>query len=474
MRIKIFAFLLIGLLAGCATKLSQPQLLPQEAAKEATRYLELANHATPVQTLEYRLQATIYLIQAREYPKAQSLLRQISTQSMPALDPNVHRSVLKARLALLNKEFLKAQNTLKAIIDILTKESNTPAISNDTSASPLHLALLLPSKGPHAKAAKGIQDGFLAAYYQSLNHQPNDTVVKIYDTQTGDKVIEAYRKALTEQATFIVGPLTKPEIENLLHTRLTIPVLALNTVIENKNPPSQLYQFGLMPEDEVAAIAHLALKEQHKNVLILASQNDWGKRLSEAFQQYWMSNGQGGSVQDIRYFKSAEDLDTKIRQLLQAHKTTHRQDADMIFLAASPEIARQVKPLLSLYQAGHLPIYATAAIYEGTPAPHKDFDLDGIQFCDMPWILQASPELQASHQQLEKLWTESVLQSPRFFAFGLDAYQLAVQLNKSPDLSSGEISGYTGKLSLTPYHRIKRELVCAKFAQGIPQSSTSF
>jgi outer membrane PBP1 activator LpoA protein len=472
MRIKILGFLLIGLLAGCATNLSQPQLLPQEAGKEATRYLELANNATPTQTLEYRLQATIYFIQAKEYTKAQSLLRQASTQSMPTLDPNIHRLILKARLALLNKDFPKSQNILKSIVDSLTKESNTPAINSDSTPATLHIALLLPSKGPHAKAAKSIQDGFLAAYYQSLN-QPSDVVVKIYDTHTGDKVLEAYRKALAEHATFIVGPLTKPEIESLLHTRLTIPVLALNTVMENKSLPPQLYQFGLMPEDEVAAIANLALQEQHKNVLILAPQNDWGKRLSETFQQYWMSNGQGGSIKDIRYFKSAEDLEAKIRQLLQVNKTTHRQDADMIFLAASPDIARHIKPLLSLYHADNLPIYATAAIYEGTPVPNKDYDLNGIQFCDMPWILQSSAELQASHQQLEKLWTESVLQSPRFFAFGLDAYQLAVQLNKAPDLSSSEVSGYTGRLSLTPYHRIKRELVCAKFTQGIPQSSAN-
>jgi len=470
----VILLILIGLLAGCTTQISQPQLSVQDASKEAARYLELANNATAIQTLEYQVQAAIYLIQAKEYTKAQSLLRQTGNQPLSGFDPNIRRSVLKARLALLNKEPKKAQSILTTIIKTLTQESNTPSINHLETSTPLRIALLLPSKGPHAKAAKSIQDGFLAAYYQSLNHQSSDPTVNLYDTHTGDKIIDAYRKALADQATFIVGPLTKPEVEALLQVRLTIPVLALNTVQDNKTIPPHFYQFGLMPEDEVQAVVKLALKEHHQNVLILAPQNEWGKRLANAFQKDWMSVGNNSRIQEVFYFKSAKELEASLPKLLKADKTTRRQDIDMIFLAASFEVARHIRPVLNLYHAVDLPIYATAAIYEGTPAPTKDYDLDGIQFCDMPWILQASTTLQETHQQFEKIWTESVLQSPRFFALGLDAYTLARALQQSPELSSNGISGYTGRLSLTPYHRIQRELVCAKFSQGIPNASTFF
>src|SRR5205823_5983563 len=64
-----------------------------------------------------------------------------------------------------------------------------------------------------------------------------------------------------------------------------------------------------------------------------------------------------------------------------------RQDADMIFMIAPPEYARQIKPLLNYYYAGNLPIYATSHVYQGIPNAALDNDLNGIQFCDMPWTI---------------------------------------------------------------------------------------
>lgn len=328
-----------------------------------------------------------------------------------------------------------------------------------------HIALLLPTKGPHAKAAKIVRDGFLAAYYQAKQNQPSDAEVKMYDTSS-QSVEGAYQKALSEQATLIVGPLTKPEVQAIAKLQLDVPVLALNTISENNAFPKNLYQFGLMPEDDVVAVAEHALHQGHQRALILAPHSEWGLRLADTFKHVWTSHH--ATVVDIKFFKSPAELESKIRDLLQVQGTARRTDADMIFIAASHELALQIKPLLNFYYAETLPVYATSSIYSGTPSPHKDQDLNGIHFCDMPWVLAQSSEMQEAHSALQELWPNSVNSSPRFFALGMDAYQLAIQLGNRERFSARSTPGFTGELQINHYQRIQRGLVCARFEQGVP------
>ncbi len=331
-----------------------------------------------------------------------------------------------------------------------------------------HIALLLPTKGSHAAAAKTIRDGLLAAYYQAKQDQPMGSTilsVKIYDTST-QPVSEAYQKALAEQPSVIVGPLTKPEVQAIAKLPLGLPVLALNTIFEDNSLPQNLYQFGLMPEDEVVASAEQALKQGHQRALILAPHSEWGLRLADTFKHFWTS--QHATIVDIKLFKSPAELESNIRALLQVQGATRRTDADMLFIAASHELALQIKPLLNLYHAETLPVYATSAIYSGTPSPNRDQDLNGIHFCDMPWVLAHTTEIEETQSTLQKLWPQSINQSPRFFALGLDAYQLAAQLANTQRFSPSSTAGFTGELQINNYHRIQRGLVCARFEQGVP------
>jgi len=329
-----------------------------------------------------------------------------------------------------------------------------------------HIALLLPTKGPHAKAAKIVRDGFLAAYYRAKQNQLSpDAEVKMIDTSS-QSLEAAYQKALSEHANIIVGPLTKSEVQAISKLQLEIPVLALNTISENNTFPKNLYQFGLMPEDDVVAVAEHALRQGHQRTLILAPHSEWGLRLADTFKQVWVSHH--ATVVDIKLFKSPAELESKIRDLLQVQGTARRTDADMIFIAASPELALQIKPLLNFYYAEALPVYATSSIYSGTPSPHKDQDLNGIHFCDMPWVLAQSSEMQEAHSTLQELWPNSVNASPRFFALGMDAYQLAIQLGNPERFSARSTPGFTGELQINNTQRIQRGLVCARFEQGIP------
>lgn len=341
------------------------------------------------------------------------------------------------------------------------KGSTSSALTKNIPPEKLQIALLLPSTGPYANSAKTIRNGFLAAYYQNAQKMASQPTFKIYDTGDGSHIREAYHQAIADKTNFIVGPLTKSELEVMAKMQLQIPVLALNTIAEDLSLPPGLYQFGLMPEDEVIAVANHALHQNKHDALVLAPKNALGARLVSVFQRFWQS--QHGTIVDMAFFKSNQDLEDKLRALVQID-----QKADMLFIVATPETARQIKSLLNLYDTRALPIYATASIYSGTPSPTRDQVLNGICFCDMPWILQYSLAIQEDRQSMEKISPNSASQAPRFFALGMDAYQLAIRLGNANLLPSYGLSGYTGNLHVNRYQRIERGLVCARFEEGVP------
>ena len=74
--------------------------------------------------------------------------------------------------------------------------------------------------------------------------------LKIYDV-AAESVSDAYTRAITEGAGFVVGPLTKEDVAALLPVSAgRSPVLALNFLGESTSTPRNFYQFALSPEDE--------------------------------------------------------------------------------------------------------------------------------------------------------------------------------------------------------------------------------
>lgn len=323
------------------------------------------------------------------------------------------------------------------------------------------IGLLLPNHGPHAQSAKTIRDGFLAAYYTNLQAHPQDQALKFYDTSNLEA---AYRQAIEENVSLIVGPLTKQEVENLIKLKLDIPVLALNT-IPSSHPPAQLYQFGLIPENEVAAIVEHAQQQGHRRALILTPKSEWGHRMAEAFERAWQYVG--GTPVETVMFSPEDPLPDTIQDALQVQNKSRRYDIDVILLAASPAAARQIKPLLDYYSGENmLPVYATASVFEGNPNI-RETDLEGIHICDMPWVLGFYPSILEARETAAQLWPVSFKHSPRYFAFGMDAFLIASQLLNTQTLPSSGIQGMTGELKLDRRRHIQRHLICAKFKSGI-------
>lgn len=459
-RFGLFTFA-ISMLTGCSTDFFQLAPAPGPQGRNgqpqyAGDYLELANKANPCEATEYRLRAAERLIQAQEITRAQQALRDAQGYD-PNIDSELRQIILEARHALLKQDLSRAKILVSSAVQRAAEQTQATNLQGMGNAK--RIALLLPSKGPHASAAKTIREGFFAAYYKN---NTKDSSVKVFDTGEGSQIQEAYQQAIADQSDFIIGPLTKPEVQAIVKMRPEIPVLALNTLTESTSLPKNMFQFGLIPEDEVTAVAELARRNGHHSTLILTPQTDWGKRMAIAFKQNF--EAKGGRVIEIMPIEPGQDLSSKIKTLLQVKADDYRRDADMLFLISSPDMARQIKSLLNYY-ADTLPVYATSTVYSGTPSPVKDQDLNGVHFCDMPWVLQEANSSEKNSSSIAKLVGSS--RSPRFFALGMDAFELTKQMGQHHTLS--HIAGMTGELSYNKeQHRITRSLVCARFAGGVP------
>lgn len=345
------------------------------------------------------------------------------------------------------------------------------------------IALLLPLSGPHVASAEAVRDGFFAAFYGGHDVSSPRPLARVYDTgATGDTLLAAYRRALDDGAQFLVGPLTREDVAALAgHGRPAVPVLALNYLDPGKAAPFNFFQWGLAPEDEARQAAERAIMDRQYRAVALVPEGEWGERVLKAFRERLQALG-GAVVGERTYVVSERDHSEPIRQLLaldssqERHRALtvvlgtktqfqprRRDDVDLVFLAARPEQAKLLGPQLRFHRTGELPIYATSLIYEGdAPA----VDLNGLRFCDMPWMLSPDSDFAKLRGQLQTLFPGRPREYTRLLALGHDAYTL-VQLIDSGQLQPGSFfPAASGTLSLRDDGVIARGLTCAEIRNG--------
>ncbi|WP_305966676.1 penicillin-binding protein activator [Marinobacter salsuginis] len=356
-------------------------------------------------------------------------------------------------------------------------------IATLAESRPEKIALALPLEGPLATAGKAIRDGFLAAYYLDDSADRGETDIRIFNT-AGTAFADLYKQLSEQDIDLIVGPLEKEALAGLgsMNT-LPVPALGLNYLPADTRPADGLYQFGLSAEDEARQIADRLAAEQLRQVLVLIPGGEWGDRVEAALLKRMASNE--GVALDIERFYREDNLRAVTADLLgitvsrdraiQVERTIgmdvefeprRRQDADAIVMVAEPTVARQFKPLFAFYFGGDLPVYSPSIIYEGTPAPSRDRDLNGVIFTDIPWVLGDDNELRT--RATENL-SGTRGQPGRLFAMGADAWHLSKRLPLLRQVESASISGQTGILTMTAEGSIHREQLWAQFRNGVPE-----
>lgn len=353
---------------------------------------------------------------------------------------------------------------------------------------PRHIALLLPLSGDYATAGKAIREGVLAAYYATDIGRP---AVTVYDTGGDPKrVAQIYRRAVEDGAEHVIGPLTKGGVRSLIDAvdQLSVPVLALNSSGSQLSIPEQMIQFGLSPEIESEQAALQARQRGWKTVVSLTPDNDWGKRIANAFAKEF-KEAEGFIVESASYDPSVTDFSNPIRDILNLdsshqrfqqisnllgastqYQPRRRKDIDGIFIAAFPKQARLIKPQLNFHHAQNLPVISTSHVYSGTIDPENDRDLNGIIFVDAPWLVGASSAVPQglSHGTIEQHWQHLMDNHSRFMALGIDAYRLVPYLEVMQENPDERLDGLTGQLYLSNNNTINRGLVSARFVKGKP------
>jgi outer membrane PBP1 activator LpoA protein len=216
-----------------------------------------------------------------------------------------------------------------------------------------------------------------------------------------------------------------------------------------------------------------------RRAVALVPRGEWGERVLEAFRQQWQS--QGGELLGAERVDQPVELARQIADLFQlrqgdargaslqpgsgsaAAQPTRRQDVDFIFLAATPQQAQQIKPTLAFQYAGDVPVYATSHLFTGAHSQAQYRDLEGIQFCETPWLLDANDPLRS---QVDSQWPQAGGSLGRLYAMGADAFRLASRLDQLKALPDTRIEGLSGSLSLNPAQRIERQLPWAAFRDG--------
>ena len=351
------------------------------------------------------------------------------------------------------------------------------AVAREQAGFVPHIALLLPLSGRNSAAALSVRDGFLAAYYQSPSAQRPR--VRIYDTGA-DSVAVVLGRAAAAGAEQIVGPLTREEVVAAAQFSGTRPpLLALNFLPTETPAPAQFYQYALSPEDEARLVARRVLADHHRRGVAIAPAGDWGTRVLAAFRQELEAGGgeliataaidaartdYSEAVTTVLGISDSQARERRLEGILGTKlqfEPRRRGDIGFIFTPAPANTERLLRPQLRYHFAGDIPTYATSSAFE--PDVRANQDLDGLMFPDMPWIL-GSDLAEAVRSATHDAWPNGGLQRSRLYAFGFDAYRLAVAIRNHPgDIN---IEGLTGRLSFDAERRIRRELNWAQLHDG--------
>lgn len=316
-----------------------------------------------------------------------------------------------------------------------------------------HIALLLPVESPvFGASADAVRRGFMAAINPRIQSLP----VRLYgnfDENTG--VIAAYRQAIANGARAVVGPLTRNGVSALMaYPDIPVPTLALN-IVEGQ-PAKQLYLFGMSLDSEAREVAQLAAQQGLHQAIIITTHSQLSQRLRSAFEDEWSGQANGPTTTDRGILREIEfNGDPSVFSDIASISDT------MVFLAADAAKARLIRP----YLPNRMPIYATSQIFVGNDKTLTNYDLNGIRFVDMPWLLQPDhPAVMVYPRASPPLPVDQ----DRLYALGIDSYRLVQLLLTDHTATALPLDGVSGEIALVG-HTFQRTALPAVFVQGHAQ-----
>ena len=317
-----------------------------------------------------------------------------------------------------------------------------------------HVAVILPLKSEAlGRQADAVRQGVLQAAAANKEGLP----VIVHATSDDAREIQAaYDRATNEGARAVIGPLSRTAVTALaLSGQVKVPTLALNTPEGEVIMPRHLFIFGLQVDTEARQLARVAAKKGLKRAFIVAVDTPVSSRIVQAFKDEWQ--GRGGSIAEEFAYNPDPSMLSKLRDRPQA------TSADVVLLALDSSRAKLARPYIS----GALPVFATSLAYNSND-PLENFELDGVMFLDMPWLLLPDHAAVVTYNRTLPF---ASLETQRFFALGIDAYRIVQELiNPFLKIDEEPLDGVTGLILRGENQRFVRELTPADFHNGIARS----
>jgi len=470
---------------------------------DAARAMQYLDYAPATIAMPLRLRALE--LRARAQADAGNALASARTRAeldrwLGGTDRQQNETQIVATLQLLGPEALKAQalslmpgDPLRPWLDMALRQSGQalPLVvmrpnqavgavqqgEREGFRAAHRIALLLPGSGPLQAVAQPVRDGFFTAHFADAN--PQRAEIYVYDSGgTAAEAVAAYQKAAASGVDRIVGPLSRDAVSAVFaQGHLPVPVLALNQPERGETPPPGSVAFGLTPDAEAAQAAEHVRERGITRAVIITATEDWAERAALAFRAQFES-GNAQVVGEARVQEGEVNFSTMIRQAFTgvtpvsnaapAPGAAAATAADTaVFISMRPQQARLLLPQLKLAGFANVPVFATSHIYSGNNNPGMDRDLDGVEFCDAPWLFDAVLSLPKRSEIVRSLDSARGA-GGRLFAMGMDAYALLPYMDWLAQRPDSYLAGATGQLAEDNLGRVQRLLTWARFDNGTP------
>lgn len=405
--------------------------------------------------------------------------------------------------------------------NLLTADINASALEIENTSDYKNIAVLVPLSGREAPLGKTIQAGIIAAYQIQQERQ-----LTFIDTNSED-MNDIVNQLHNIKPDFVIGPLLKQHVDSYLATNqqqiedidtvqssdehfINEPIDELQSaqaIITDEtiqvpsteqshtwqtlllNLPEHAFlsemQFALsmLPEDEASQAAFSLSQQGYKSALILSQNTAIGKRMANSFALQWQK--QTNIDASIIYYPSGKEMQQAVKKGLDVNlsderiyllrnrikenvkaEARNRRDVDMIYMFATPDQARLLKPYIDVNIspfANAIPMYASSRSYNVDTDRNTRRDLNGLTFTEIPWLLPSKQVNALMSADAKKIWPNRNSQLERIYAMGIDALQLVDKVKAMQLIPMLRHKGETGTLQMDENRIISRSLSWGKY-----------
>ncbi|TLU66709.1 penicillin-binding protein activator [Thalassotalea litorea] len=384
---------------------------------------------------------------------------------------------------------------LQSTTPVQTQESDVAGLIDEMNGKGAdtkieNITVIIPLSGREASIGESIQHGLLAAY------QKNDNTRQLtFIDSNSTPMTDITQSLMLTPPDFVIGPLLKQNVDAYLATEQVLmphtwPTLLLN-LPEQQMLGEQHYVFSMRPEDEAKQSAFTLYHKGYQHPVILSQDSSLGKRLADTFQNQWFQ--QSGSKPQVIYYQTSKEMELAVKSALDVNlskeriflmrnrmnenlkaEPRNRRDIDMIYIFASADDARLLKPYVDVNIspfAQAIPIFASSRSHNINRDKNTSRDLNGLTFTEIPWLLPNEARDKQLAEQAQQLWptTTSVMQ--RLYAMGIDSMNLVDKVQLMAQNPAQRHNGETGTLQMDSDRIISRSLSWGKY--GFRQVTTT-